>query len=115
MSNTKAASAALVALLFTTTVLAAGQATIAPLNLQRVTSAAQINSEETRLARMEARLERLAGENEALKARVADLEARSGRWITMPENCRAGTTTGLSMGIDPRFHSNAFPYLTCGR
>jgi hypothetical protein len=116
MSRITTAGAVLAAMMLSTTVGAAAQpAAIAPLNLQRMTSAAQVNTDEARMARMEARLKRLDEENEALKARVADLEARSGRWITMPENCRAGTTTGLSMGIDPRFHSNAFPYLTCGR
>ena len=115
MHRTTAASAVLAAMLFSTSVQAAARPAMAPLNLQRIESATQVNTDEVRLARMEARLKRLEEENEALKARVAELETRSGRWVTMPEGCRAGFTNGASMGTDPRFHSNAFPYLTCGQ
>ena len=107
---------AAIALSVTAPVAAQDIATMkAPLEIQHIHNpAAELNTPEIRLQKMESRLRQLETENDALKTQLAQLEERARRFVMMPENCRGGTTGGISLGVSDRFHRNSFPYFTCG-
>jgi septal ring factor EnvC (AmiA/AmiB activator) len=87
---------------------------VAPIAMQPIENrAAELNTAEIRLAKMEARINKLETENAALKSQIDEMTAASARFVKMPEGCRSGTIGGISLGVDARFHRNSFPYYTC--
>jgi hypothetical protein len=74
----------------------------------------EMNTAETRLARIETRLKRLEAENAELKAQLDKFNEVSRRVIIMPQGCTAGFANGLTVGgVKEAFGSKLFPILTC--